>query len=96
MIRYSTKIRRAEAMGQWFKGAATSQAVMEQIPAAVVAECPARIIAAVGDAINAAYHAGKATMGAEVIDGTFVWVDCLGVSFDLAELREIASQRVAC
>jgi hypothetical protein len=49
-------------------------AVISQLPAEVIAECPARLVVAVAAAIHKAYHAGRARCGAEILDDS-VWVD---------------------
>jgi len=42
-------------------------AVMCQVPAEVIAECPARLVVAVAAAIDKAYQAGRARCGAEML-----------------------------
>lgn len=71
---HKTKIARAIALGNWHAGPETTAAVMEQVPAEVISECSARVIAAVASAINSAYHAGRASTGAELIDSDLVFV----------------------
>jgi len=80
----SIKLERAVKAGKWFKGAATSADVVSRIPKDIVKECPSRIVALVGDAIDKAYHDGRASTGAEIIDGNVVWVYSLnrGIEWD--------------
>lgn len=59
-------------------GPVTTQAVLNQVPAEMWATCTAKDIAAAANAINAAYHSGRASTGAEVLDSSpteaLVWV----------------------
>ena len=50
------KTNRVTTLGHWFKGPVTNQAVLDSIPQSVWNECPSRIVAEVGDAINKAYN----------------------------------------
>lgn len=44
-------------------------------------------------AVNRAYNAGKASMGAEVVDDEYVWIDCLGRMFSLEELSKLPDEK---
>lgn len=70
------KLYKALRSVKHFGGAHTLAAVLDQMPDDVVRDCPARIIALVGNAINRAYLAGRASCGgAEIMaDVECVWV----------------------
>jgi hypothetical protein len=84
----SIKLDRVKRNATWFRGARTHAAIVEQIPPALVAECPSRLLVLVGDAINRAYHAGRASTGAEVVDDC-LWETSVGRLIPLAALRAI-------
>jgi hypothetical protein len=86
------KMARVQRLGHWHKGPVTNQAVLNQVPDSVIKECPARIIAEVADAINTAYHGGRRSMGAELVDGDFVWCEAIGKALPLSILRAIQIQ----
>lgn len=85
----STKLNRAISKADCFKGPQTIAAIMEQIPQALVSKLTSSELAMVITAVNAAYHNGKASMGAEVVDGDYVWVSCLQKGIDLDVLRRL-------
>ena len=87
---HSLKITRALTLGHWHTGPVTNKAVLSQIPDSVISECPARIIAQVGDAISAAYHAGRASMGAEIVEDDCLWIESIGKLIPLELIRAIA------
>ena len=76
-----TKIERLIAKGHWHKGPVTTKAVLEQIPQALIPTLSSTQLAMIADAINTAYHAGRASAGAEVIDESptdgAVWINCI-------------------
>jgi hypothetical protein len=80
-----TKRDRVVALGHWHKGPVTTDAVLAQVPQDVWDECPARIVAQVADAINKAYHAGRASTGAEVIDDNCVCINSLDRAIEWTE-----------
>ena len=59
-----------------FAGEQTVQAIISQIPAELIDRCTGRVLGIMMDAINAAYHNGKASLGVDVID------DCLWLHAD--------------
>jgi len=65
-------------------GPQTIKAVMSQIPDSMWDTCTSKEIAAAANAINRAYHAGRASTGAEVLDSSpteaLVWIDALNKS----------------
>jgi hypothetical protein len=77
----SIKLARTINKGHWHKGPITTQAVLDQIPAQLTRELSSRQLAMIGDAINQAYHNGRASTGAEVIDESItdgaVWINCI-------------------
>lgn len=72
------KIRRAKRLYEGFKGSETMAAVFGQIPDDLIQELTAKQIAAVAELINAAYHKGRASTGAEMVEDNAVYVDSLG------------------
>lgn len=81
----SIKLERAISLGKWHKGPVTTSAVIGRIPADVIKECPARLIAQVANAINQAYHDGRASTGAEMVDHNCVWINKLDRAIEWAE-----------
>lgn len=88
-MNHSVKLNRVHANATWHKGPVTHAAVMAQVPQEVIDECPARIITAVADAINKAYHAGRASCGAEVIDGDAIWINALDGLYEFDDIRTL-------
>lgn len=72
------KIKKAKKIYNGFKGSDTLAAVFEQIPDDLAQELTAKQIAAVAELINKAYHKGRASTGAEVVEANAVYVDSLG------------------
>lgn len=69
------KYQRAMAQYTGHKGDVTVAAVRESIPDGVTAAVTGRVYGMIMTAVNAAYHAGRASCGgAEIIDGDVVWV----------------------
>lgn len=85
---HQIKLQRVRAGATWFPGDKTHQAIMEQVPSQIIAECPARLIIAVADATNKAFHAGRKSSGAEICDDA-IWCDAVGKLIPLAALRTI-------
>lgn len=82
-MNHNTKINRVAKMGNWHKGTSTNSEIMNQIPAELFDLCPAWLIAKVGDSINSAYHAGRASTGAELIDGNSVWIPSINKMIEI-------------
>ncbi|MCE5343278.1 MAG: hypothetical protein LLF96_06795 [Eubacteriales bacterium] len=72
-----------------FAGPRTVAAIMERIPETLLSGLTGAQIGMVMNAVNDSYQAGRTSAGAEVIDGEYVWVDCLQRGFDLSELRAL-------
>lgn len=68
-------------------GPVTVKAVLAQIPQELKERLTGHELGLVMSAVNAAYHNGRSSMGAEVCDGSFVWVNPLNRGFDLDQLR---------
>lgn len=60
-------------------GPMTIDAVRQYIPAELYRQLTGTQLGAVMSAINAAYHAGRASTGAEKLDDTAVYVDGVGI-----------------
>lgn len=71
-------MKKAKKIYKGFKGADTLAAVFEQIPDDLAQKLTAKQIAAVAELINKAYHKGRASTGAEVVEANAVYVDSLG------------------
>jgi rubrerythrin len=82
----ATKHERMMAVYNGFKGTNTVNAVLEQIPDELKDQLTGRQLGLVMSAVNSAYHNGRASTGAEVIDGELIWVNHLNMLFDLSEL----------
>ena len=72
------KTRKAKRLYEGFKGSETMAAVFGQIPDDLMQELTAKQIAAVAELINKAYHKGRASTGAEMVEDNAVYVDSLG------------------
>jgi len=91
-MKHLIKINRACRLGHWHKGPNTQGAVLAQLPQQLLGTLTSRDIALVCDAINTAYHNGKASCGCEVIDGEAIFINKLG---NLYELEDIAKLQLA-
>lgn len=64
-----------------FKGTQTVGEILKQIPDNLLKSLTGKELGLMMNAINTAYHNGKAFMGSEVIDGNksegAVWIQCL-------------------
>jgi transcriptional regulator with XRE-family HTH domain len=67
----------------------TCDAIFDQICPWLVDTCTADQLSAIAKAIDTAYHSGKKSMGAEIIDGNFVWIDCLNAGCPLESIKKI-------
>jgi hypothetical protein len=72
------KYNRVVKLLECHPGPQTVKAVLEQIPESIWARCASKDIAAAANAINRAYHAGRESTGAEILDSSpteaLVWV----------------------
>jgi len=79
-----------------FKGRVTLQTIRRQIPRELIPALTGKQLALVMTAINTAYHAGRASTGAEVHDDCkrdgAVWIEALGRSISWRE----ADGRLIC
>lgn len=82
----SIKINRAIKLGNWHKGPVTTAAVIEQIPEELISSCTGEQLALIANAIDKAYHAGKAATGAEMIDSNCVWVNSINKGIEWEEI----------
>ena len=68
-----------------YPGPVTVKAVLDQVPAELWASCTAKAIAQAANAISRAYHTGRASTGAEVLDSSpndaLVWITPLNKAF---------------
>jgi hypothetical protein len=73
-----------------FAGPVTLRAVKNQVPEALWSRLTGAELGLVLTAINAAYHSGRASTGAEMIDEDFLWVNALDRGFEIDQLRAIS------
>lgn len=79
MRKYNT----AKATYTGHKGETTITAIWERIPAELKDRCTGKELGMIMDAINKAYHDGKASAGAEKLDNESVYIDGVGIrTFD--------------
>lgn len=70
-------------------GPVTIQAVLDQIPDELKQRLTGRELGLVMSAINKAYHNGRASCQAAVIDGDAIWIDPLDRLFELADIAKL-------
>lgn len=85
MARQGTKMDRALAAYDGFAGAATINAVLSYIPEDLRNQLTGHQLGLVMSAVNRAYHAGRASTGAEMIDGNCVWINSLNRALEWTE-----------
>jgi hypothetical protein len=85
------KIRRALALNNCGNMPVTANAIVDATAqeANVLAALTSKQLAAVMRLVETNYHKGRASTGAEVIDGDAVWVSSIGKMIPLAALRSI-------
>ena len=71
----SIKVRRTIKKANVFKGNSTVSAIMEQVPEQLKQNLSSKDLAVVIEAVNNAYHNGRASTGAEMIDTDCVWLN---------------------
>jgi len=82
------KYNRMIAQYNGHRGPITVSAVMEGVPDALM-HLTGRELGMVMSAINAAYHRGRASCHAEVIDGDAVWIEPLGCLYELSDIAAL-------
>ena len=87
--RKGNKESRAMAAYDGFKGGQTVAHIKKLIGKELAGRLTGHELGLVMSAVNRAYHEGKASMGAETVDGDYVWVNCLDKGFDLNVLRRL-------
>lgn len=83
------KYRNMIAAYDGHNGPVTIEAVQSFICAELKQRLTGREYGLVMSAVNRAFRAGKASMGAEVVDDEYVWIDCLGRLFPLETLSNL-------
>jgi transcriptional regulator with XRE-family HTH domain len=76
------KIERGIRRSKIHKGVATINDVTGRVPQSISEKLTADEYAELLNCINRAYHDGKASAGAEMIDKNAVWVDCLNAAIE--------------
>ena len=93
-IRKGTKTARAMAAYDGFKGSRTVAHIQKLIGKEIAERLTGHEFGLVMSAVNRAYHEGKASTGAEVIDGDYVWVNCLNKGYDIDVLRKLHCEEI--
>lgn len=84
-MKHYTKLNRAAELYSGFKGPQTLQSILDQVPDELVDTLTSRQLALVMEAVHKAYHAGKASTGAEMIDDNVVWINSLNRGIEWTE-----------
>lgn len=95
LTRKGTKYSRMIDAYTGFKGTATVGAVLAQLPETLKKELTGRQLGLVMTAINQAYHNGKASCGAEVIDGDAIWINSLQALVELDAIHKLVAGKEA-
>ena len=80
------KLTRAMVKSNVHKGSVTMMAILEQIPKRLSTKLSSNDFALLIDAIDSAYHNGKASAGAEIIDDNAVWINGLNRAIEWKEV----------
>lgn len=92
--RKGTKHDRAMAAYDGFKGGATVEHIKKLIGKELADKLTGHELGLVMSAVNRAYHEGKSSTGAEVVDGDYIWVNCLDKGYDLDALRKLHCEEI--
>ena len=84
----SDKYRRMIAQYDGHRGPVTVGAVLEGVPNSLM-HLSGRELGIVMSAVNAAYHRGRASCQAEVMDGDAVWIEPLGHLYELSDIATL-------
>jgi hypothetical protein len=87
--RKGTKADRALKAYDGFKGGATVEHIKKLIGKELTDKLTGHELGLVMSAVNRAYQEGKSSTGAEVVDGEYVWVNCIDKGIDLDVLRRL-------
>lgn len=87
--RKGTKEDRVMAAYDGFKGGTTVAHVQKFVGKELTDRLTGHELGLVMSAVNRTWHESKALCGAEVIDGSYVWVNALDKGFDLDVLRRL-------
>lgn len=74
-----------------FPGGRSFEAVCAQIPLELLDTCTGKQLGLIMGAINKAFHTGKAGTGAEIIDGSGLWISTVPEA-GILEINAIRSQ----
>lgn len=74
-MKHNIKISRAVELYNGFKGAQTIDAVVAGVPEELIERLTAKELSVVMQAVNSAYHRGRKSTGAEMIDNNAVYID---------------------
>jgi hypothetical protein len=91
----SIKLNRAIRNANVFKGSVTVDAIMKQIPEQLINNLSSKDLAVVIEAVNKAYHNGRASTGAEMIDTNCVWINNINRLVDISCVDGKYSAKVA-
>lgn len=88
-MKHQIKLQRAIEKSNIFKGNMVKSAVLDQIPNQLLNNLSSSDFALVMDAVNQAYHNGKASAGAEMIDNNAVWINSLNKGIEWEEVGAV-------
>lgn len=74
-----------------FKGYQTISAILDQIPVELKMELTGRQLGFVMGIVNKAYHKGRTSMGAEVIEGDSIWINSLNCLIELNDIKKLVN-----
>lgn len=89
LSRKGTKQDRALTAYDGFKGGATVAHIQKLVGKELCEKLTGHELGLVMSAVNRAWQEAKASTGAEVIDGDYVWVNALNKGYDLNVLRRL-------
>lgn len=97
-MNHQIKLQKAIKQAKVFKGQTTLSAIKDQLPESLLETLTAKDIALVLETINKAYHAGRASTGAEMVDTNAVYINSLGKVIEWsevgAEYKQVAFEEV--
>jgi hypothetical protein len=85
-MNHQIKLQRAIKQANVFKGQTTLSAIKDQLPESLLETLTAKDIALVLEVINKAYHTGRASTGAEMIDTNAVYIQNIGKVIEWSEV----------
>ena len=88
-VRGETKYDRMMAAYNGHHGPATIASVLAEIPQELKDKLTGRQLGLVMSAVNQSYHHGKASCGAQIVDGDAIWIDKLVGLYKLEDVKTL-------